>query len=184
MPRHLLIIDILPACIGNILWVNVTILQNVRPQRVNSTSTVLQQFIKRASTEHQQFSMLHHWLSEGSATAVAHNPSIACLYTQYGSSWCPYTYNERLQSINDFEYCILYIRRAVRRHLSVIEVWPACMGDILTVDVATPQTCASTVSQQHVNRESKEHQQSINRASTSFSVASCKIQRLCHRICP
>jgi transcriptional regulator with PAS, ATPase and Fis domain len=65
-------------------------------------------------------------------------------------------------SVNDFGCCILYNPRDVLRHLPIIEVLAPFIGNMVCVDVATPQN----KSQQTVNRASTEHQQSLNRAST------------------
>jgi D-mannonate dehydratase len=87
----------------------------------------------------------------------------------------PQSENERQQSVNDFVCCILYHPGAALWHLSIIEVLAAFICKIGNVDVASPDN----ERQQSINRPSterqqsiKEHQQSVNRASTIFGVAS------------
>jgi len=46
---------------------------------------------------------------------------------------------EHQQSINDFGYGILYNPTTVLRHLPIIEVLATFMGNMVSVDVATPQ---------------------------------------------
>jgi hypothetical protein len=70
--------------------------------------------------------------------------------------------NEPQQSVNDFVCCILYNSRAVQRHLSIIKVLAAFIGNIVFVDTVTPQN----ERQQSVNTASAERQQSINTVST------------------
>jgi len=70
--------------------------------------------------------------------------------------------NERQQSVNDFECCILYNPRAVLRHLSTIEELAAVIGNIVFVDTVTPQN----ERQQSVNTASTERHLSINPVST------------------
>jgi len=53
--------------------------------------------------------------------------------------------------------------------LSIIKVLAAFIGNMVTVDVATPEN---------------ERQQSVNRASTILGVASCMVQGLCYGIYP
>jgi len=74
----------------------------------------------------------------------------------------PQSENERQQNVNNFGCCILYNPRAVIRHLSIIEVLAAFIGNIVCVNTATPQT----ERQQSVNRLSTEHQHSLNGLST------------------
>ena len=74
----------------------------------------------------------------------------------------PQSENERQQSVNEFGHCILYNPRAAIRHLPIIEVLAAFIGNIVCVDTATPQN----ERQQSVNRLSTEHQHSVNRLST------------------
>jgi hypothetical protein len=70
--------------------------------------------------------------------------------------------NERQQSVNDFVCCILYNPRAVLRHLAIIEVLAACIGNIVFVNTVTPQNEC----QPSVNTASTERQQTINTVST------------------
>jgi hypothetical protein len=74
----------------------------------------------------------------------------------------PQSENERQQNVNDFACCILCYPRAVLQLLSIIEVLAAFTGNMVNVDVTSPDNKC----QQSVNRASTEHQQSINRAST------------------
>jgi hypothetical protein len=74
----------------------------------------------------------------------------------------PQSENERQQSVNNFGCCILYNPRAVIRHLPIIEVLAAFIGNIVSVDTATPQN----EHQHSVNELSTEHPHSVNRLST------------------
>jgi len=67
---------------------------------------------------------------------------------------------ERQLSVNESGCCIMYDPRAMLRHLPIIEVLAACIGNIVNVDVAAPEN----ERQQSVNRASTERQQSVNRA--------------------
>jgi len=51
----------------------------------------------------------------------------------------PHSENERQQSVNDFVCCTMYNPRAALRHLSIIEVLAAFIGNMVCVDAATPQ---------------------------------------------
>jgi hypothetical protein len=82
--RHLSIIDVLAAFIGNIVFVNTVTPQNERQQSVNTTSTERQQSINTVSTECQQ-------------------------------------------SVNAFGCCIMYIPRALLRHMSIINILAAVL---------------------------------------------------------
>jgi len=85
------------------------------------------------------------------------------LWANKKATWSqPLAENERQQSVNDFVCCILYHAGAPLRHLSIIEVLAAFIGNIVNVDVASPDN----QHQQSVNRPSRERQQTINRAST------------------
>jgi len=96
------------------------------------------------------------------------------LWAKEKATWShPQSKNEHLQSVNDFEGCILCHPRAVRWLLSIIEVLAAFIGNMDQVNVASPDNehqqninRASTERQQSINRASTEHQQSVNRAST------------------
>jgi len=77
--------------------------------------------------------------------------------------------NEHQQSVNDFVCCIMYNPRAVIRHLSIIEVVAAFIGNIVFVDTITLQNerqhsvnIASTERHQSINPVSTECQQSVN----------------------
>ena len=74
----------------------------------------------------------------------------------------PHSENERQQSVNDFMGYILCNANAVLRHLSIIEVLAAFIGNIVFVDTDTPQNDR----QQSVNTASTERHQSINPVST------------------
>ena len=85
------------------------------------------------------------------------------LCTEEKVTWSqPHSQNERQQSINDFGCCILYNPRAMLRLLPIFEVLAAFIGNIVNVDVASPEN----ESQQSLNRVSTERQQSFKRAST------------------
>jgi hypothetical protein len=73
----------------------------------------------------------------------------------------PQSENECQQSVNDLVCCILYNSWAVLRHLLIIEVLAAFIGNIVCINTATPQNEC----QQSINRASNEHQHSINRVS-------------------
>jgi hypothetical protein len=103
----------------------------------------------------------------------------------------PHSENERQQRVNDFECCTLYNPRAVLRHLCIIEVLAAFIGNIVCVDTVTPENehqlsvnTASTEHQQSINRASTHCQQSVNRVSMLLGVASCIIQGHCYGIDP
>jgi hypothetical protein len=77
--------------------------------------------------------------------------------------------NERQQSVSDFVCYILYNPRAVLRHISLIEVSAACIGNIVFVDTVKPRnerqqsvTPPSTERQQSINTVVTECQQSVN----------------------
>jgi hypothetical protein len=76
---------------------------------------------------------------------------------------------EHQHRINDFGYCIVYNPWAVLLHLPIIEVLAVCRGNMVMVNLTTPEN---------------ERQQSINRASTILGVASCIIQGPCYDIYP
>jgi len=91
----------------------------------------------------------------------------------------PHSENERQQSVKDFVCCTLYNPTAVLRHLSIIEVLAAFIGNIVCVDTVAAQNerpqsvnSASTEHQQSVNRASTKCQPSVNRVSTLLGVAS------------
>jgi len=85
------------------------------------------------------------------------------LWAKEKATWSqPQSENECQQSVNDFVCCILYNSMALLRHLTIIEVLAAFIGNIMCVDTATRQN----ERQQSVNRASTERQQSVNRAST------------------
>jgi hypothetical protein len=77
--------------------------------------------------------------------------------------------NERQQSVKDVVCGIVYNPRAVLRHLSIIVVLAAFIGNIVCVDTVTPQNerqqsvnTASTACQLSINTVSTECQQSVN----------------------
>ena len=73
----------------------------------------------------------------------------------------PQSKNKRQQRVKDSVYCILYNRRAVLRHLLIIEQLAAFIGNIMCINTATPQN-----ERQHIiNRASTKRQKSINTAS-------------------
>jgi len=74
----------------------------------------------------------------------------------------------------------MYNQRAVLWCLPIIEALLVFMGNMLSVDVATPEN----ERQQSVNTASTEHQQSINKAPTNFIIASLIIHRLWYCIYP
>src|SRR5882757_9637674 len=47
--------------------------------------------------------------------------------------------NEHQQSVNDFVCCIMFNPRAVLRHLSIIDILAAFIGNIVFVATVTPQ---------------------------------------------
>jgi len=128
--------------------------------RVNRTSTEHQQSINRAST------ML------GVTSSIIQGPEYGIypwsmywqpLWAKEKVTWSqPQSENERQQSVNDFGCGILCHPRAVLRLLSIHDVLAAFIGNMVNVDVASPDT-----ERQHsVNRASIENQQSVNRVST------------------
>jgi hypothetical protein len=88
----------------------------------------------------------------------------------------PQSENERQQSINDFGCCILCHPRAVVRLLSIMKELAAFLGNMVNIDVASP----NIERQQSGNRASSQRQ----RASTILGVASYRIQELCYGIYP
>jgi hypothetical protein len=94
-------------------------------------------------------------------------------YTQYSTYWQPLwakvkvtwsqpqSENDHQQSLNDLVCCILCLPSSVLRHLFIIEVLLAFIGQIIDVDIALPDNEC----QQRVHRVSIERQQSVNRAS-------------------
>jgi len=76
---------------------------------------------------------------------------------------------QRQQSVHDFVCSTLYNPTAVLRHVAIIEVLAACIGNIVFVDTVTPQNerqhslnTASTERQQSINTMLTKCQQSIN----------------------
>ena len=91
------------------------------------------------------------------------------LWAKEKATWSqPQSENERQQSVNNFVCCILHNSMAVLRHLTIIEVLAAFIGNIVCVDTATRQN----ERQLSINRASTQHQHSVNRVST-------ECQRLC-----
>jgi len=85
------------------------------------------------------------------------------LWVKEKATWSqPQSENERQQSVNDYVCCILYHPRAALRHLSIINILAAFIGNIVNVDVAS----TDNERQQSVNTASTERHPSINRAST------------------
>ena len=81
----------------------------------------------------------------------------------------PQSENDCQQSINDLVCCILHNPRAVLRHLPIIEVMAAFIGNIVIVNTVTPRNerqpsvnTALTERQQSMNTKSTECQQSVN----------------------
>jgi hypothetical protein len=158
--RHLSIIEVLAAFIGNIVFVGTVTPQNEHPQSVNRASSPRQPSVNRVSTLLGVPSCIFQGLCYG-----------ICLKSMYWQPFCAnaivtwsqqLSENDRQQSVNDFVCCILYDPRAVVRHLSIIEVLAAFIGNIVFVDTVTPQNHR----QQSVNTASTERQQSINTVST------------------
>ena len=73
------------------------------------------------------------------------------------------------QTVNNFGCCILCNPRVVLWHLFMIEVLATCLGNMVRVDIATPNN---------------ERQQSHSRALTILGIASCIIQGLSYGIYP
>jgi len=73
------------------------------------------------------------------------------------------------QTVNDFGCCISCNPRAVLWHLSMMEVLATVLGNMVRVDIATPND---------------ERQQSHSRALTILGIASCIIRGLCYGIYP
>jgi len=176
--RHLCIIEVLAAFIGNIVCVDTVTPQNEHHLSVHTASTEHQQSVNRASTQCQQ-----------SVNRVSTLLGIASCIIQglcygidpYSTYWQPFcaneivtrlqhlSENERQQSVNDFVCCILYNPRAVLQYLSIIEVLAAFIGNIVIINTVTPRNerqlsvnTASTERQQSINTESTECQQSVN----------------------
>jgi hypothetical protein len=162
-------IEVLAAFIGNVVCVDTVAPLNERQQCVNSASKEHQQSINRASTQCQP-----------SVNRVSTLLGVASCIIQglcYGidpssTYWQPFCANEimtwfqhlfgneRPQSINDFMCYILYNPRAVLQHISLIEVLPAFIDNIMFVDTVPPRN----ERQQSVTMP----QQSVNRVSTQW----------------
>jgi len=138
--RNLPIIGVLAAFIGNIVNVDVPAPENERQQSVNRASTECQQSVNRASTQRQQ---------SVNRASTERQQSINTAST------------ECQQTVNDFGCCILCNLRAMLWDLSMIEVLATFLGNMVRVDLATPNN---------------EHQQSHSRALTILGIASCIIQ--------
>ena len=142
--RHLSIIKVLAAFIGNIVFVGTVTPQNERQQSVNRVSSPRQPSVNRVSTLLGVAPCIFQGLCYG-----------ICLKSTYWQPFCAnaivtwsqhLSENERQQSVNDFVCCILYNSRAVLRHLSIIEVLAAFIGNIVFVDTVTPQNeCQQSV---------------------------------------
>jgi len=176
--RHLCIIEVLAAFIGNIVCVDTVTPQNERQLSVNTASTEHQQSVNRASTQCQQ-SVNRVSTLLGVASCIIQG--VCYGKDPYSTYWQPFcateivtrlqhlSENERQQSVNDFVCCILYNPRAVLQHLSIIEVLAAFIGNIVIVNTVTPRNerqpsvnTALTERQQSMNTESTECQQSVN----------------------
>jgi hypothetical protein len=66
------------------------------------------------------------------------------------------------QSVNNCQHCNYYILRTMLLHLPIIEVLPTYMGNMLSIDAATP----TNERQQTINRGSTDHQLSFTIVST------------------
>jgi hypothetical protein len=73
----------------------------------------------------------------------------------------PQSENEHKQCVNDLVCCILYNPRAVLLHLPIFELLAAFIGNITSINTATPQN----EPQYSVNSASTEYQLSVNRVS-------------------
>ena len=138
---------------------------------VNTASTECQPSVNTASSQRQQsvnsvstILGVASWIIQALCYGIyPESTNWQPLWAKEITTWSqPQSENERQQSVNDFVCFILNNTRAVLRHLPIIEVLAACIGDIVCVDTATPQT----EHQQSVNRASIKRQQSINTAST------------------
>jgi len=74
--QHLFIIEVLAACIGNIVCVDTATPQTEGQHSVNRLSTEHQHSVNRLSTECQRFWVLDHVKSKRSAMACTHNQRI------------------------------------------------------------------------------------------------------------
>jgi len=176
--RHLCIIEVFAAFIGNIVCVDTVPPHNERQLIVNTMWTEHQQSVNRASTQCQQ-SVNRVSTLLGVASCIIQG--LCYGIDPYSTYWQPFcaneivtrlqhlSENERQQSVNDFVCCILYNPRAVLQHLSIIEVLAAFIGNIVIVNTVTPWNerqpsvnTASTERQQSMNTESTECQQSVN----------------------
>jgi hypothetical protein len=85
------------------------------------------------------------------------------LWAKDKATWSqPQSENERQHSVNNFGCCISCYPKAVVLLLSIIEVLATIIGNLVNVDVTSPDN----ERQQSVNRASTEYQKSINRVST------------------
>jgi len=98
-----------------------------------------------------------------------------CLWAKEKVTWSQPQYeDERQQSINDFGCCIFYNPRAVLRRLSVINVLAAFIGNMVNVNITTPDN----QHQLSINTASTQRQQCVNRVSTILGIATWVIQGL------
>jgi len=145
---HLSIIEELAAIIGNIEIVDTVTPQNEHQQSINTASSERQQSIHTVSTECQQsvnrvstiwgvasyiFQGLFYGICPESTYWQPFCANVIVTWSQHLSE------NERQQSINDVVCCTFCNRRAVLRHLSIIEVLAVIIGNIGFVHSITPQ---------------------------------------------
>jgi len=126
-----------------------------------------------ASTQRQQFQVLHLVWSKGCAMAFMHNRSIGRLYRQYRSCRCCCTWKWASTERQRFRVLHLVESKGYAAALPIIKVLAILLGNTAYVDVASPENerqhsvnKASTQRQHSVNTASTERRQSINRAST------------------
>jgi hypothetical protein len=154
-----------------------------RQQSINRASSPRQQSVNRVSTILVIASCIIQRLCYGRYPYWSY---WQLFWAKVIATWSqPHSQNERQQSVNDFVCCTLYNPTAVLRHLSIIEVLAAFIGNIVYVDTVAPQNerqqsinSASPEHQQSVNRASTKCQPSVNRVSTLLGVASSIIQGL------
>jgi hypothetical protein len=138
--RHLPIIEVFAAFIGNIVCVNSATPQTERQQSFNRVSTERQQSVNRASTERQQSinraSTEHQQSINRASTERQQSVNRASIEYQKSINTAS---TECQQSVNDFGCCILYNPQAVLWQLPIMNVLAAVMrkrdGDMVTAPV-------------------------------------------------
>jgi len=144
---------------------------------------------KWASTERQQFRVLHLVWSEGWATALLHNWSIGSLYRQYRV--CRYCYTSKWAST---AHQLSINRASTELQHSVNRVSTECQRFWVLHHAYSKGTAMAYVHNQGIGSHSVQMRSwhghntclnmSVNRGSTISCVATCIIHGLCYGIYP